>query len=482
MTELILYLGGAAHDLFAAFFAFIQRQGRCARLRFLLACHRLRAGILRLTGSSAGRKKTLIFALECLPLIAVSIAVPAFFGTRMPGYKLTVNGTYICTLTDEGVYDEAVREAVDRICLHSGGSDLLTFMSGEPVFTPGVFRLDSFSGARAAADALISACGTRQSLGCSVYIDGEFFAAADNEQDARAALGAPLRTTYTDEDETQTAYIQDIEYREELFPADYGYFYSYETMLRQTKQAVADGRLTIGVIKTVVHAEPLACETIEGTDSSLDSGSQEVLSEGSDGIVQVTELVKYASGKAVTRTEVSRLTIKEATARKVLYGTKMTASASAETSGGYTVKVVTGSASYVTEQAGGFIWPAVGCNRVNSDYGYRWGSFHGGIDLGSSSGSSAGKPIVAAAAGTVTYAGWYSTYGYCVIVDHGGGLVTLYGHCMEGSLAVSAGEEVSAGQRLASIGMTGNATGYHLHFEVRINGTRVDPKPYLGLS
>ena len=77
--------------------------------------------------------------------------------------------------------------------------------------------------------------------------------------------------------------------------------------------------------------------------------------------------------------------------------------------------------------------------------------------------------------------GTHSSYGYYVRIDHGNGLQTLYAHCLAGSLMVKSGEKVYAGQPIARVGMTGYATGPHLHFEVRLNGNRVNPSPYLGL-
>ena len=108
---------------------------------------------------------------------------------------------------------------------------------------------------------------------------------------------------------------------------------------------------------------------------------------------------------------------------------------------------------------------------------------HEALDIGTEGeGSSLGKTVVAAAAGTVVIAGTHSSYGYYVKIDHGNGMETLYAHCMEDSLLVEVGDYVQAGQPIARIGMTGYATGPHLHFEVIIYGTRVDPKPYLGIG
>lgn len=120
--------------------------------------------------------------------------------------------------------------------------------------------------------------------------------------------------------------------------------------------------------------------------------------------------------------------------------------------------------------ASGFIWPVNGV--VTSGFGWRWGRMHEGIDIAAPTGT----PIRAAAAGTVIYAGTMSGYGNIVIVDHGNGLATAYAH--QSAIYVGGGQ-VSQGTVLGAVGTTGNSTGPHLHFEVRVNGSPVDPMGYL---
>jgi murein DD-endopeptidase MepM/ murein hydrolase activator NlpD len=124
-----------------------------------------------------------------------------------------------------------------------------------------------------------------------------------------------------------------------------------------------------------------------------------------------------------------------------------------------------------TPSAAGFIWPVNG--PVVSPFGMRWGRLHAGIDIAASSGT----PIRAAAAGRVVYAGWMSGYGNLVAIDHGGGVSTAYGH--QSQITVGNGQVVSQGQTIGYVGCTGHCFGPHLHFEVRINGTPVDPLGYL---
>ena len=133
--------------------------------------------------------------------------------------------------------------------------------------------------------------------------------------------------------------------------------------------------------------------------------------------------------------------------------------------------------SYVAGGSGAMIWPLNG--PITSEFGWRthpiFGTqrYHSGLDIG----GDYGLPIVAAASGTVIHAGWISGYGYTVIIDHGGGITTLYGH--NESLLVGEGESVSQGQTIAMCGSTGNSTGPHCHFEVRENGEPVSPYSYL---
>jgi murein DD-endopeptidase MepM/ murein hydrolase activator NlpD len=121
--------------------------------------------------------------------------------------------------------------------------------------------------------------------------------------------------------------------------------------------------------------------------------------------------------------------------------------------------------------ASGFIWPVNG--PITSPFGQRWGRLHAGVDIG----AGFGTPIHAAASGTVIHAGWLGGYGNLVVVDHGGGLSTAYAH--QQRIYVSVGAAVGQGQVLGEVGSTGYSFGAHLHFEVRVNGSPVDPLGYL---
>lgn len=139
------------------------------------------------------------------------------------------------------------------------------------------------------------------------------------------------------------------------------------------------------------------------------------------------------------------------------------------------IKLMDKNSPYV---GGEFTWPCPASRYISSSFGNRlhptlhvW-KFHTGIDIG----CSAGKDIVAAASGKVIMSKVYGGYGNCVMIDHGGGIVTLYGHASK--LLVSEGQTVKRGQTIALVGSTGRSTGPHLHFEVRKNGEYINPMNY----
>ena len=147
------------------------------------------------------------------------------------------------------------------------------------------------------------------------------------------------------------------------------------------------------------------------------------------------------------------------------------AAAAAQSSGGQ------GASDNWVQGTGQLGWPVSG--EITSPYGYRvhpiWGTtiYHSGIDIGVDEGT----PVHAADGGVVVWSRWMGGYGYAVVIDHGNGLSTLYGHNSE--LAVDEGQSVAKGQVISYAGSTGNSTGPHVHFEVRVNGDPVDPMGYL---
>lgn len=121
----------------------------------------------------------------------------------------------------------------------------------------------------------------------------------------------------------------------------------------------------------------------------------------------------------------------------------------------------------------GETWVRPTQGRVTSGFGPRWGTEHEGLDIAAGTGT----PVRAVTDGVVKKASWYGGYGNAVIIDHGNGLKTLYGH--NSKLTVKPGDRVQAGEVIAKMGSTGDSTGPHLHFEVEVNGKKINPQPWL---
>lgn len=196
-------------------------------------------------------------------------------------------------------------------------------------------------------------------------------------------------------------------------------------------------------------------------------GYTKVLQQGINGTADCTDSVTTVNGIEIGRTSLNKVTTSEPVKQIAEVGTKKLPSTTqyAEPDG-----VLTGS----------FMWPVPDCSVISSPFGDTDGRStpHSGIDI---AGGSGGQTIVAADGGTVVQASDKNNgYGNCVIIEHNGEFKTLYGHCA--SLLVSVGDTVTKGQPIATVGSTGYSTGPHLHFEIQINGTAVNPEPFIRTS
>lgn len=235
--------------------------------------------------------------------------------------------------------------------------------------------------------------------------------------------------------------------------------------------ALIDPIFSIVVEKHVVEDMDKPFETIEKPDSSLYTGTTKVETEGANGVQRVTSKVKYINGDAQPAYITNATIIKEPTNKVVLTGTK-------SYGGGYY-----GGGGTPAPVSGNWGWPTISPYIVTSEYKYRWGRLHAGIDI---SGCGFGSPIYAIGSGTVTEVvsgcpgqGYYGSscgggYGNVVYVNHGNGMIVKYAHL--NTVTVRAGQTLSRGQVLGTMGNSGSSTGTHLHFEIRINGRAINPR------
>ena len=239
--------------------------------------------------------------------------------------------------------------------------------------------------------------------------------------------------------------------------------------LQQLNPTVNINRLMIGDVLKVKEEVPLVsvttrenatyyedveCPIIEVEDPTIYVGDSKVKQQGTPGRALVNATITYVNGVETGREVTHSNTVLEPTPTTMAVGTKPKPR---------------------TASTGTYKWPITG--RVTSYFGGRYifgsYSYHSGIDINATHGA----PIYAADGGTVTFSGWKGTYGKLIIITHDNGTKTYYAH--NSSLTVSVGDKVYQGQQIAKAGSTGRSTGTHLHFEIRIDGTSVNPLSYL---
>jgi murein DD-endopeptidase MepM/ murein hydrolase activator NlpD len=255
------------------------------------------------------------------------------------------------------------------------------------------------------------------------------------------------------------------------------------------KRQVTEARVRTARVRATVHQATRAIEIrtsqtrevrneLVGAKSDLSASKQEKLDNLSQLTAaereQVDEIDALQAQSATLAAEIraaqARAAARAAAARADAARAPAAESSAAQPSSS-SPSSVAAPAPLPTQSASGLSWPVSG--PVTSPFGWRWGRMHEGIDIA----VPYGTPIGAAAPGTVIYCGWMSGYGNLVVIDHGGGLSTAYAH--QSSIAAGCGQSVGRGETIGYVGSTGHSTGPHLHFEVRVNGSPVDPLGYL---
>ena len=293
---------------------------------------------------------------------------------------------------------------------------------------------------------------------CALYVDGELIGLTTESEQLRAQLDKFLADYRKDYDEgTTTVFANDVK----VIPVKNTKL-KYMTALELVK--AAKDKFSVALSTDIWYDVTLEHETIYEYDDSKDENYSEVKTEGCDGEAVLTLRTTFTDGMQTECIETERKITKEPVDEVIVVGTLPVEEEVYEES----------SDDYYA--SGSFAWPVPYTSSVTSYYGPRWGSFLYGIDIADS--GIYGEAIVASDSGTVVETGYDDYgYGYYVIVDHGNGYSTLYGHCSE--IAVYDGESVYQGQTVAYVGSTGRSTGPHLHFEISYGSDRLDPMTFL---
>ena len=483
-------------------------------LIFSVLRHYIKKGLSR---HRAFARSVIRLAMPVAGLIVLLLTIN-YWNERTFALEILYGNVSLGYVADENVYLDAENLANERLNLgesETASSQQTEVSIEKPTYKIRVVSKNELTDSSALCDALIENSQSNITNACGIYVDGEFLCAVKNETDATSVFDEILEANKPADGEGIVGFVEDIEYVQGLYPDNdetiwdaaklkaklatnkteavyhtvqdgdtlYDIALKYDTTIEQLYAMNPDmgeniymgdkiivsmevNYVRVKVMKTEVRTEEIPYETVKTESSSLYKGTQRVKTEGSEGLAQITELVSYVDGVKISTEEIERVTVREPVDREILVGTKSL--------------TVSGGGGTITTTSGRFVWPVIGLNSISRGYGYASSAYssgyHTGIDI---TGSGAyGRTIVAADSGTVVQAGWNGSYGYSVTIQHSGGVRTLYAHCS--SLSVSVGQYVYQGQAIARVGNTGYSLGAHLHFEVHVNGRKVNPNPYLG--
>ncbi len=385
--------------------------------------------------------------------------------------EVIYNDQSIGYISNESVYIEAKSLVKDRL---SGSeyslSDTSTInqtVAASPNlnanYNLSVVSIDELNDAQAISDKIIENSVDNLTNACGVYIDGKFICAVKNEADAKTIFYDILEPYEADAELNGyvVGFAENIDYVQGLYRDDNDVMWDASrlaSLLNGEEKLVS-----IRKIVTTTSVQEIKFDTVKKRDATKYSGYRQVLQKGINGSERVTKTQIYIDG-VLQDTDYSYETITEPVDEIVTVGTRTSY-------GGV----------YIGEASdSGFLWPAPSCHRVSSPYGWRSSGWHNGIDLVRAGGGASGTPVIASKSGRVEVVQRSSSgYGNMVLINHGDGYKTRYAHMIKGSITVSVGDYVDAGQTIGKVGSTGNSTGPHLHFEVIRNGETQNPKNYI---
>ncbi|MBR2783069.1 MAG: peptidoglycan DD-metalloendopeptidase family protein [Firmicutes bacterium] len=401
-------------------------------------------------------------------LIALVVAGTDMVSATSNAYLICVDGQEVAALVSEREADEALALAVSNEQQRVGGDGDFVLTYGNDVEIQEVPSVGvEYASVSEVADQLISLLDF-QAEGVALLVDDQPVFYVSSAETAIQAVNA-VKSHYgsTDEEDVSSVYTeQKISIVGSSVPlTDVLTGPQAENMLLYGSLTAAEGEGTplvdVIVERTFSQEEPLPFNTVREDDDTLLRGKEKVVTEGKDGVQEVFYTKQERNGVLVSTVKTGSEVLEPAVDEVIHVGTKLLISSAY-------------SGAFSTAGSGEFGWPLMdGVGIITSVFGWREWGWHSGIDIA----NAIYTTIVASGDGTVTRTDYLGGYGLLVCIDHGNGVETRYAHCDE--VFVGVGDTVKRGQPIATIGMTGTTTGPHVHFEVRVDDTAVDPLPYL---
>lgn len=391
--------------------------------------------------NSSNKAAKAFFAFVVIASIAASLS---FTGARI-AYRVNYSGRVIATVSSKKQFGEALQLVIDMV----EGNNVEQSLPA-PEFNAALAFNENINNTAEVVGAIIDNTDCIVEA-ATLSVDGSIVACAE-KQTLDNALNLRLNSFNIENQENTSRFVNEVS-------LETGYFIEGDL---DSQEAVSEIVNSLGVITETHKITEVAVPyktTIKQTSEQL-VGYSQVSVSGVEGVNRLTQDIVMLNGEVQSCVDVCTEVLSEPVNEVILKGTAKTA------------------ASAVQKQAAhsaGFIFPLPNVSwRVSSYYGD--GRGHKGVDICADSGTS----IFAVADGVVVSSGWDGAYGNCVIIDHENGMRTRYAHAKQ--LCCKAGDRVSQGEVIALVGTTGQSSGNHLHFEVTVNGKRVDPAPYINLD
>ena len=433
-------------DRAAGFAVFVAKRFRYVAKRFgykrafRLAAYRVEQ---KLVSHMPQIKRDLVrFAPMALAVVIMVVAIHGWTSFTL-AYEVNYDGNNIGYVASETVVADACEKVKTRVVEEEFNAKSVTYSLT-------VVSADSVNNADEICDNIIEVSNEIE-VAMGLYIDGNLVAVGRDAAALEAAVSQVVAEYAQKTGNSAVSFANSLEYIGGVYPS----YMIEEVVNTETLSKV----LTVMKTVTETYEEEIEYPVQEVKDASQYLGYRYVKQDGKNGVQKVTANVSYVNGKEVSREILSATVVEEAVPQIVVVGAKEYSKAN-NTDTGTTL-----------------FWPVAQTpdNYISAYFGD--GRNHKATaDICAPNGT----PIYAAEKGTVTYVGWESGYGYYLIIDHGNGLSTLYSHCS--SISAVEGATVNRGDCVAAVGITGRASAYHLHFEIRVNGVAIDGRAYLGLD
>ncbi len=391
--------------------------------------------------NSSRRAKQGIFAGVAVIAMLASLS---FTGTRI-AYKVDYSGSSIATVSSKKQFGEALKLVAQMV-----EGDNVEDAVQEPKFNATVVLNDSINNTQEVADAIID--NTDEIVAATVIKVDDSIVARGEKEMVDTLISTRLNEFNSDEGECTSRFVRDVKCED-------GYFIKSDLDGKTAIEGVVNSLDVVTEMRKTTDVIVPYKSTTQKTNEQI-VGYSKVTVAGVSGVNRITQDVMMVNGEVQSCVEVSNDVVVAPVNEVVVKGTARTLASAKQKQQAH---------------AAGFIFPLPsGTWRVSSYYGD--GRNHKGVDICAKSGTS----IYAVADGKVVKSGWNGNYGYCVIIEHEGGMRTLYAHAKQ--LCCNVGDTVSQGEVIALVGTTGQSTGNHLHFEVIAGGRNVDPAPYINLD